>query len=171
MLKFKYILFASLLLSILSFIFGTTFLPDIPEDNTSINESADNSFSYLFLHNLRAGLYSVFIGSITVGLYSLFYLFINFFTMGVIVNTLTESNSIMETLSTFLLHGIFEVPAMLLAASLGIYIPLRLIQFFRNKRWVKADTYRIGIIFLSLVAFTLIAAFIEGVITPQFIKI
>ncbi|MGG3572600.1 stage II sporulation protein M [Bacillus gobiensis] len=169
MLKFKFVFIFTLLFSIILTILGY-FTPLELSNDEDIDAQIDSTFLYLFTNNLSACVYAVIIGSVSLGLYSLFYLFVNFFSIGMILSTLNVKHSIMESLSTFVIHGVFEIPAMLLSASLGIYIPLKFIQFIRKKRWDKKEMLKILWVFSSILLLTLIAAFIEAYISPIFIK-
>lgn len=127
----------------------------------------DVSFISLFLYNFSTQLKAIFWGAVTFGIYSIIYLMINFGAMGIIVAQLKREHSLIETLNMFMYHGIFEIPTMILSASLGIYIPLMAIKMYKKKKFEYKNILRILIVITIL---TVIAAFVEAIITPIFMR-
>ncbi|WP_180955064.1 stage II sporulation protein M [Bacillus sp. V3-13] len=132
-------------------------------------EPIDENFGFtaLLLHNSRAQFISILLGSITLGIYSLTYMFINFFSMGFITATLLTEESVSNVISMFLLHGIFEIPAMILSISLGIYIPWKLIGMVKNKTINTVAIRKTAGIFIVILILTVVAAAIEAFVTPK----
>lgn len=168
MLKFRYTIIFVFILSILLFVIGFISSLDIVEEANVNNQEL--TFLQLFYHNLFAGLGAILFGVVTIGIYAVLYLFLNFFSMGLIIDNLSSDHTIVEILNTFIIHGLFEIPAMIISASLGIFIPLRMIEIIRKKNGSKKDFKKILIIITIIILLTLIAAFIESTITPNFIK-
>lgn len=150
-------------------------LGDVPDNYNYLREALDgslsNKFFDLFFHNLKVNISCVFFGALTGGIYTLNYLFLNFFSMGLIVSHLKKEHTWLATLSTFVLHGVFELPAMVLSAAAGFYIPIKTIQMFRNKKIELKEVKKIVYIIAAVIALTLIAATVEVFVSPHFMKI
>ncbi len=163
---FKKIVLTITICAIILYVMGLLFPMNLEKESME----GKNGFMDLLLHNSKAELLSLIMGTITLGIYSLIYLFINFFTMGIITATLmSDNNSVAEVLRMFIVHGIFEIPAMILTIALGIYIPWKLIGMLRKKSWNRTAMKNMARIFVVIVVLTILAAAVESFITPNFI--
>ncbi|MDM5214854.1 stage II sporulation protein M [Peribacillus sp. NJ4] len=162
---FKKVVSLVTLIALLLYILGLFFPMDLEK------EPIDESFGFtaLFFHNLQAQFTAILLGCITLGVYSIIYLFINFFSMGFITATLLTEDSVGDVVSMFMVHGIFEIPAMILSISLGIYIPWKLIGMIRNKAFNQFAIRNTARIFIIILLLTVFAAAVEAFITPKLI--
>lgn len=161
--KFKNIVLGVTISALLLYVMGLFFPMNIKR------EAIDGSFGFieLLLHNSKAEFFSIVMGAVTLGLYSVFYLFINFFTMGIITATLLADSTVSHVFSMFVVHGIFEIPAMILTIAFGIYIPWKVIGMIKSKAWnVVTIRYMAGI-FSVIVLLTILAAAVESFVTPK----
>jgi len=153
-----------IIFAILFFIIGLSFSINI---SPMIDSNKQTSFWYIFNNNSLAEMNAIFLGTITVGIYSTIYLFMNFVSMGIIVSQILKDYSLIQCLNMFIYHGFFEIPAMIFTTSLGIYIPYSLIKMFKTK---NLDYKTMIKNFLLIILLTFIAAFIETKITPIFMR-
>ncbi|WP_268748400.1 stage II sporulation protein M [Gracilibacillus boraciitolerans] len=147
----------------LLFFLGMFFPMDIGKDEGSV----EISFNELFFHNLRAQFTSILLGIMTLGIYSLFYMFLNFLLLGMVVTTLNQTESLIDVVQTIIFHGFFEIPAMLLSITLGIFTPWKIILMIKNKNFNFDSLRVIFSISILIVILTIIAAFIESLISQN----
>lgn len=170
MITYKNIFMLTLSLATVFFVTGY-FLPlDLgsAEDGANLS-SVELGFGQILYNNLKASVFVIVFGGITLGFYYLFYLLQNFLSMAMIISKLNHDIGLFNTLSTFMIHGIFEIPAMLMSAALGIYIPLIIIYSFLKKEPMLLELKKVfrlvGIVFLL----TIIAALLEAFVSPNLI--
>jgi len=161
---FKRINIIVFIFSILFFIIGMMFSVTI---SPIMNYNEQTNFWNIFSNNISSEMSAIFLGSVTIGIYSTVYLFMNFMSMGVIVSQLLKSHSLIQCLNMFIYHGFFEIPAIVFTTSLGIYIPYSLIKMLKTK---TIDYKSIIKKLIIIIVLTFIAAFIETKITPIFMR-
>lgn len=162
--KFKMIVLGVSLLSIIFYTLGLIF------PVTSLEKEVGSEaigFIELLWHNLQVEVISILLGIVSLGAYSLTYLFINFFSMGLITSTLMTESSFTEVLRMFIVHGIFEIPAMILTVALGIYIPWKVIEMVKKRQLNGLLLRNMLAIFIVILLLTVLAAYIESIITPK----
>lgn len=126
----------------------------------------------LFFNNARASLIAISLGVVPF----LFLPFISFFANGILVGMVTSlafqtgGFSLSFFLASLLPHGIFEIPAIIYACALGIYLckeTTKILLKRSDKRLsnVIADTLR-GYV-LVILPLLIVAAIIEATITMQ----
>ena len=171
MITYKSTFILTLSLAIVFFVTGY-FLPldlESAKDGSNLS-SVKLGLGQILYNNLKASIFVIFFGGITLGFYYLFYLLQNFLSMAMIISQLNHDIGLFNTLSTFMIHGIFEVPAMLMSAALGIYIPLTIIYSFIKKTPMLSELKKVfslvGIVFLL----TVIAALLEAFVSPNLIQ-
>ncbi|KRD87913.1 hypothetical protein ASE51_26380 [Bacillus sp. Root147] len=163
--KFKKLVFIISVFAVFLYFLGFLFPIHLEKEPLSDNFG----FTELFFYNLKTEVFSILLGCITLGVYSITYLFLNFFSMGSISSSLMKESSIIDVLSMFVVHGVFEIPAMILTVAFGIYIPWRIIIMLKNKeKYILPLKYMIKIFNLILIL-TILAATIEVFITPKLI--
>lgn len=172
MFSFKNIGRVVLLLACLFFV-GGYYSPLYLKEASSSGLEIDSSpvFIELFFHNLKVNLYCVVFGPITLGIYALIYLVLNFFSMGLIVSHLRTEHTWLDALSAFVIHGVFEVPAMLLSAAVGFYIPSKVVLMILKKKVVVEEIKKIVYFVAIIIVLTFIAAIVETFVSPHFIRI
>lgn len=169
--RFRYFLITTIFLTIIFFLVGYLFFP--LNLDTETNESAilpeEMNFWGLFWHNLVVCLLVIILSGVSFGIYYVVYLMQNFLVMGSIISQLQTEQTLMEILGQFIIHGIFELPAILLAAALGIYVPVKIIRSLFIKHPIKHEIIWIGKLTALIVILLFIAAFIEVYISVYFI--
>lgn len=166
----------AVLLAALSFVNGF-FLPD-----ALINQVMDLMKDYLgkiqfsfwgiFFNNLTAALI-LFLGGFLLALPSLFTYYINFLALGTAFHVTVESLDMKTFLVSIVPHGIFEIPAIMIAFILGTALALAIIRKLLLKRELKflEVLKKLGMIFIFVVIpLLIIAAFVEVNITFQLIQ-
>lgn len=171
MFSFKNIGRVVLLLACLFFTVGYYSPLYLKEASSGLEIDSSPVFIELFFHNLKVNLYCVVFSPITLGIYALIYLVLNFFSMGLIVSHLRTEHTWLDALSTFVIHGIFEVPAMLLSAAVGFYIPSKVVLMILKKKVVVEEIKKIVYFVAIIIVLTFIAAIVETFVSPHFIRI
>jgi len=133
----------------------------------SMNTSSDLSISY-FLKTNGSGIAILILGGALLGAPTLVSLITNGYVHSRVI--LAISLSPIEFIILFVPHAIFEIPAIILAGSVGIKPPISLYEYFTHSSDFITKDYLSDIIILSALAFILIviAAFVESMITPLF---
>lgn len=121
------------------------------------------TFSYIFINNLKAALILSFGGVLTLGGLS----FLNLTLNGVKLGALFYESLILNDLRTFFLlvlpHGIFEIPALIIAGAAGFKIPYELLRFALSRK-EEIITEEDAKEFFKLVGISIILIFIAAVI-------
>ncbi|ADG13969.1 protein of unknown function DUF95 transmembrane [Methanocaldococcus infernus ME] len=134
----------------------------------------NSSLPKLLLNNLIAD-FLMLAGSITFGLSTFINLIFNGFNLGLLVSN--AYNSGMPTkliLALILPHGIFEIPAMLIAAIAGFKIPYEITLYLLDKKEkpiTEEDIKEFLKLALISIILIIIAAFVEVYITPEVAKL
>ena len=130
-------------------------------------------FSMIFLNNLMVSLLTI-ISGLAFGIYPIFILMNNGMLMGAVIIGSANGASvhpIILFLTTILPHGLFELPAILVSAALGIHLGISVIQslfFLLTRRYQqvvanwKVMGRRLLVIVVGIVGCLLIAAIIEA---------
>jgi stage II sporulation protein M len=125
----------------------------------------------IFINNLQASTI-LFIGGAAFGLITLLVLSINGFVIGIFVEFIRQEQGLCFVLAGILPHGIFEIPALLLAAMFGVLLGKELWNELHGSGDAIAVAEQNGKRFLVYVLPLLgIAAIIEGFITPEIIQL
>ena len=133
----------------------------------------------LFWHNLRAVLLVAIVG-LALGVYPAFSMLFNGLIIGVVGVLSVENSSLATFLAGILPHGIFEIPALLLGAAIGLRLGLGPLVARKRSTFASpglatwqgyGQELRDALVMLSLVVLLLaVAAAIEVGITPLVIK-
>jgi stage II sporulation protein M len=125
----------------------------------------------LFVNNLQACIL-LFLGGASFGILTIFIMSLNGIVIGAIMEMVRKDHSILYVAAAILPHGIFEIPAFILAGALGILLAQSLIAewYGAGDTAVTARGFaRLFILYvLPLVA---IAACVEAFITPVVIHL
>jgi stage II sporulation protein M len=125
----------------------------------------------IFLNNLQACVL-LFLGGATFGLLTFFILFSNGIVIGLFADQIAEKVGPLGLLAGLAPHGIFELPAIFIAAALGLSLARSLLADARGRGDAAADAARLGGLFLRIVVPLLaVAAVIEAFITPALLQI
>jgi uncharacterized membrane protein SpoIIM required for sporulation len=93
-------------------------------------------------------------------------LFSNGFILGSAVKTVANQLKLTETLSLILPHGIFEIPALIIAGAAGFKIPYELLRFALGKK-EEIITEEDAKEFFKLVGISIALIFIAAVIEAE----
>lgn len=122
----------------------------------------------LFWHNFRAAMGMVVFGA-ALGLFPLLGITLNGFVVGIVLALALTEGQLLVFLVGILPHGIFEIPALIIAAGAGLYLgwgPLR-----RPWAGYRAALGHIADPLLLASAMLVVAAFIEVGITPLLLSL
>lgn len=133
---------------------------------------------FIFLNNLLVALISVFLGAI-LGLFPIFIALMNGFVVGIVAGKVLESNGVGYLLVGLVPHGIFEIPAILIAIGLGLkfgYLIISTIISILLGKPTKDNEFKLFIrelkpAFKIILILLCIGAFVEILITPLLITI
>ncbi|OEF97896.1 stage II sporulation protein M [Desulfuribacillus alkaliarsenatis] len=129
----------------------------------------------IFWNNLRAAIMFIAIGSL-FGIVPIMGLAINGVLIGVVLSLVGEAgvSPILLSIVGLLPHGILEIPAILIAGGMGIKLGFVWLKPLPNlTRW---ESYKhvwgeVGKLAVLLFVLLLVAAFVEGFVTPLLIHL
>ncbi|MEK4502820.1 stage II sporulation protein M [Bacillus sp. FSL R12-0069] len=121
-------------------------------------------------HNLKSAVF-VASGVITVSLGTIYYLFLNGFFLGAAFVAVGDFHSYGVAIASILVHGIFELPAIILVGGIGLY-PVCIIYYLLKNKKVNIRILLWNCIFMSVISISLfiIAAILEAYISPIIIN-
>ena len=128
-------------------------------------------FIKIFLHNYISTLLTLLIG-LFFGIGPIIFLFINGFVLGNLIAFASTKVSIFKIGLAIVPHGIFEVPAVIIATSYGLWWGVKNYRKFRYKDSFK-DNFALPMkkYINVVIPLLLIGAFVETYITPLIIRI
>ena len=125
----------------------------------------------IFINNLQASAI-LFLGGVSFGLVTLLILSLNGFIIGIVAEMIRQEQGLVFFLAGVLPHGIFEIPAIILAGSYGILLGVEVWRELSGDGDAVAAAGTYGRKFLRLVLPLLaVAACIEGFITPEILNL
>ena len=125
----------------------------------------------LFANNLEACIL-LFLGGASFGILTLFIMSLNGIVIGAILELVHEQHSGVFVAAAILPHGIFEIPAFILAGALGIMLSHSLVDEYYGKGDAAAEAQRLARNFvLMVIPLLAVAALVEAFITPQVIQL
>ena len=114
----------------------------------------------------------LFIGGASFGLLTLFILSMNGIIIGMVLEYVRQEQGVYVILAGVLPHGIFEIPALILAGMFGLLLGEELWKELHGTGDAISAAQQYGKQFLGYVLPLLgIAAIIEGFITPEIIQL
>ena len=114
----------------------------------------------------------LFIGGASFGLITALILSVNGFIIGIVVEYVRQEQGLYVILAGVLPHGIFEIPALILAGMFGLLLGEELWKELHGTGDAISAAQQYGKLFLAYVLPLLgIAAIIEGFITPEIIQL
>ncbi|MFD1954463.1 stage II sporulation protein M [Paenibacillus thailandensis] len=165
--EFRYLLLAALLMYGVAAIAGAAVGSFEPMEKSAAEIPRDPL--YYIGHNSRASLLFVS-GLLTIGMSSIFALFANGFMIGFSVASKMQETAFAATMMHVVPHGIFEVPAMILAGAVGLY-PLQLIiRYARGIKPVRIAWVQLAQSVVLIAALIAAAGVVEAWITPHIIE-
>ena len=125
----------------------------------------------IFINNLQASAI-LFLGGASFGLITILILTLNGVIIGIVAEMIRQEQGLIFFLAGVLPHGIFEIPAFILAGSYGILLGGELWRELSGDGDAIAAAMKYGRKFLRLVLPLLaVAACIEGFITPEILNL
>lgn len=124
----------------------------------------------LFLNNLEACIL-LFLGGATFGLLTLFVLSFNGIIIGGILEVVRGKTDDVVMVAAIVPHGIFELPAVIVSAALGLMLSRALMLEFTGQGDAAAQAASLGRLFVRyVIPFIAFAACIEAFITPAVLQ-
>jgi stage II sporulation protein M len=125
----------------------------------------------LFANNLQACIL-LFLGGASFGILTIFIMSLNGIVIGAIMELVSKDHSALFVAAAILPHGIFEIPAFIIAGALGILLAQSLIAEWYGGGDTAVDARRFGRMFvLYVLPLVTIAACVEAFITPVVIHL
>ncbi len=126
-------------------------------------------FLYIFLNNASKAFLVVLTGFF-FGIVPIFFVFSNANLIGIVVAVLGAREGFLRIVLSLLPHGIFEIPAVLIASGYGLWLGVR---FWRKLRFGEPfkEAFRFAVrkYFTVVLPLLLLAAFIEAYVTTLLI--
>ena len=130
-------------------------------------------FWSLFVHNLRATGVNIVSAIIPILFFPLWSIISNGVAMGAVFgigNYVGAENMFESFLKYILPHGIFEIPIFILSCAIGLRLCVLIIKKIFRKAKKESFKYHYEklseILFIYIIPFLLIAAFLEGIVEP-----
>lgn len=149
----------------------TKSIGDVFDSKRVITDGGNISFIGLLLNNLLACFMMFILGFIPFLFLPVFYEGLNGMLVGVvlgIIHVMGEENGLIAFVKFILPHGIFEIPAMVLAGAIGLKLCVLLCRkIFGKAREEKLSCHIkgcLGIYVTYIIPLLIAAAFIEGVV-------
>lgn len=125
----------------------------------------------LFLNNLQACIL-LFLGGATFGVLTFFIIGTNGLVIGAIIELVREQQSLLYVLAAIVPHGIFEIPAFVVSATLGLLLARSFWRELYHEDDAAGEALRLARVFLTVVIpLVAIAACTEAFITPEIIRL
>lgn len=174
----RLIFVVSFLLFFVGFLIGIFLSFDYVTNNETINGHGEinviplleeefskekSSFTYIFINNSKAVLFVSFGGALTFGGLTFLNLILNGTNLGVIFYDALISNDLKAFFLLIPPHGVFEIPAIIIAGAAGFKIPYELLRFALGKK-EEMITEEDAKEFFKLVGISIILIFIAAVI-------
>ncbi len=127
------------------------------------------SYKYIIINNLKVIIFLI-VGAFTLGISTFLNLSLNGYILGIIVSIYFPILGIKRLTLLILPHGIFEIPAIIIAGAAGFKIPYEIIRYLAGKKeqpLTKEDIKEYLTLALISIILIVIAAFVEAYITPR----
>ena len=127
----------------------------------------DLSFSHIIIKNSKV-IVLLIAGSFTFGTFTFLNLFLNGYILGVVISVYSPYLGIEKLLLLILPHGIFEIPAIIIAGAAGFKIPYEIVRYLAGKKeqpLTKEDVKEYLTLALISIILIVIAAWIEANVT------
>lgn len=136
-----------------------------------INENPIIVSIFIFMNNLQACIL-LFLGGATMGIFTMFILSFNGTLIGAIIGLALPEKGAIWVAAALIPHGIFEIPAILLASAFGLMLGEALLK----EMWGSGDAAAIaktlgGKFLVFVIPLLAVAAVIEAFITPQILNL
>ena len=169
-LKNRIIVFSSILWITFSVIGYYLTRTSLIEFEISQTMSVNDPFRFLLLSNLEVWFIMTILGPLTLGSLTLVNLILNSIHFGYLLKLVVFKGDLHSFLIIVLPHGIFEIPAIIIAGAAGFKIPYEIIRYLAGKKeqiLTKEDIREYLTLALISIILIVIAAFVEAYITPR----
>ena len=127
-------------------------------------------FVIIFLNNSIKMLFAMLLG-VFFGILPLYMLYFNGLVLGITISLVTHARNYTVAVAGILPHGVFEIAAMIIASSYGLWLGASLIQRLKKDPKVQLPIKRaLKIYGMIVIPLLLVAALIEVYITPIFLN-
>jgi stage II sporulation protein M len=155
-------------------VFGAIPVEGLAEVVPGDSPLADVEFTFpaIMFNNLRA-LLLMGLGTVTGGLLSLFGLFVNGLLVGAVVGLVVQQTSWAVVLAALLPHGVIELSAFFMAASIGLRVPHRVVRYlfaWDETPITRAEAVELAVLSVVMVVMIVVAAWIEVNVTPDVVE-
>ena len=165
------IVIVSTIIYLTSFLFGYLIGKSeevlFPQNGIFLSRLSTVSFSYIAKNNLIV-IMRLVLGSFLLGIPTLTSIIISGINTGY---TIAQSNLPIDIVLTLTLpHGIFEIPAIIIAGAAGFKIPYEIVRYLAGKKeqpLTKEDIKEYLTLALISIILIIIAAFVEAYVTPR----
>ncbi|ABN57969.1 MULTISPECIES: stage II sporulation protein M [Methanoculleus] len=124
----------------------------------------------LFLNNLAACLL-LFLGGASLGVVTMLILSVNGLLIGALTELVRQQQGMLFIAAALVPHGIFEIPAFLIAGGLGLLLGKELVAEWHGTGDAAAEALPLARLFLRIVVPLLaVAAVVEAFITPAILS-
>jgi len=130
------------------------------------------TFPSIMFNNLRA-LLLMGMGAVTGGLLTLFGLFVNGLLVGAVVGLVIQEASWAVVLAALVPHGVIELSAFFMAASIGLRVPHRIARYlmaYDETPITRSEAVELGVLSVVMIVMIVVAAWIEVNVTPDVIE-
>ena len=128
------------------------------------------SFNHILWENMYTTIQTTLGGTITLGALSFMSLVPNGLHMGLLIASFNGSFPPWKIALLILPHGIFEIPAIIIAGAAGFKIPYKIVRYLAGRKeqiLTKEDIKEYLTLTLISIILIVIAAFVEAYITPR----
>jgi len=126
-------------------------------------------FAFILINNIIKSFFVIVLGTL-FGFMPLFSLYANGFLIGMLGSFVGEGLSLKMFLASIVPHGIIEVTALVMAASYGLWLGVKLIRWIIHKEPFMPHFKTAMIFYFRVIApLILLAALIEAFLTPRII--
>lgn len=128
-------------------------------------------FFKILLNNLEACLL-IFLGGVSLGAISILIITLNGFVIGSVIASVRGEHGLLFMAAAILPHGIFEIPAFVIAGALGLSLAREVWLEIKGRGDAAKVAQMLGMIFIkNVIPLITLAAFIEAFITPYIVTL
>ncbi len=124
-------------------------------------------FMLVLLANNAGKSLAAMLGGFFFGIIPILFIFVNGFIVGLVVSLVEPKMGPAIVLLAILPHGIFEITAVIIACSYGVWLGVRFYHsLFRGEEFVPYLKKALSVYFKIVFPLLVVAAFVEAFITP-----
>ncbi len=134
------------------------------------NPNLTLSFQEVFVNNVSVNYKAVFLGIITGGIYSVYYIASEMFFLGVVIKGVAIQKSLLYALAFIGCHGILEIPTIVLAGMIGVNFVQGMIRVVKKNEHIKNVFRSTLILIVILFVLIVLSAVVETQITTRVVR-